>query len=190
MLSSTRQCRCCGGTFEQLLSLTCDRPDICPEDVTVQDNVALFATHGDVLTEDYCRIGELRFVRAVLAIPIQNSSEQEFILGTWASLSQDDFDDFVDMFETQDHDMTSNSTAKLTATSSRPAWLSNALPIGTSGPIACMLHPRPEGEYPELHVAEPLHELAVYQNLGASLEDLLHILSAYGHDLPSLVFDS
>ncbi len=188
MLSSTRQCRCCGGTFEQLLSLTCDRPDICPEEMTVQDNVALFATHGDVLTEDYCRIGEMRFVRAVLAIPIQESGEQEFILGTWASLGQDDFDDFVDMFEMQERDISLNT--ELTGTSSRPAWLSNALPIGNSGPIACMLHPRPEGEYPELHVAEPLHALAIYQNLGASLEDLLQILSAYGHDLASLVFDS
>lgn len=180
MLTSSRQCRCCGGTFAQLLSLSCDRPDICPDDLPVQDNTAIFATRGDVLTEDFCRLGELRFVRAVLAIPLVGTDDVEFILGTWAGLSADDFDAYMDLFELRETE----------SMGSRPAWLSNALPFGAPGPVACMLHPRPDGEYPELQVAEVNHDIAGMQNLGLGLEELLEILHAYGHDLASLVYDS
>lgn len=180
MLNSSRQCRCCGATFEQLLSLTCDRPDICPEDLPVQDNAAIFGADGDVLTEDFCILGELRFIRAVLAIPIAEGSDHEFVLGTWAGVSPEDFDAYLDLFELRD-------TENLGAS---PAWLSNQMPFGNPGPVACMLHARPDGEYPELQVAEVNHDLARMQNLGVDLDELLGMLQAYGHDLPSLVYDS
>ena len=49
---------------------------------------------------------------------------------------------------------------------------------------------RPEGEYPELQVSEPNHPLARLQQNGLQLEELLELLYAYGHDLPSLVYDA
>ena len=180
MLTSTRTCRCCGATFAQLLSLSCDRPDSCPDDLVVQDNSAVLTDRGDVLTEDFCRIGDLRFVRAVLALPIEASRGAEFILGTWASLSVDDFDAYLDLFEMRE----------MESLGSRPAWLANAIPPESGAPVACMLHMRPEGEYPELQVSEPNHPLAGLQQNGLQLEELLELLYAYGHDLPSLVYDA
>ncbi len=99
MLTSSRQCRCCGATFAQLLSLACDRPDMAPEDLPVQDNAAILAEPGDVLTEDFCRAGDYFFLRAVLAIPLANSGGAEFILGTWASVGQEVFEAYLDRFE-------------------------------------------------------------------------------------------
>lgn len=180
MLTSARRCRCCGATFAQLLSLSCDRPDHCPEDMVVQDNSAILAQSGDVLTDDFCRIGDLRFVRAVLAIPVANSRGEEFVLGTWANLGIDDFEAYLDHLDMQD----------LESLGSRPAWLSNAIPPDTEGPVACMLHMRPEGQYPDLQVSEPNHPLATLQTVGAQMEDVLELLHAYGHDIGSLVYDS
>lgn len=180
MLTSPRQCRCCGATFAQLLSLTCDRPDICPDDMELEDNSALLATKGDILTEDFCRLGELRFVRAVLAIPLADSRGEEFLLGTWASLGREDFEAYLDHFELRE-------TEDL---GSRPAWLANAIPPDMAQPAACMLEMRPEGQYPELMVSETAHPLHALQKNGAELEELLELLYAYGHDLPSLVFDA
>ncbi|MGR3758830.1 DUF2199 domain-containing protein [Roseobacteraceae bacterium NS-SX3] len=180
MLTSPRQCRCCGATFAQLLSLTCDRPDICPDDMPVQDNSAVLAERGDILTEDFCRLGELRFVRAVLAVPLADSRGEEFLLGTWASLSPEDFETYLDLFDMQETE----------SMGSRPAWLANAVPPGLSTPAACMLHMRPAGQYPELQVSETSHPLAALQSQGAALEELLEMLYAYGHDLPSLVYDA
>ncbi|NIZ15229.1 DUF2199 domain-containing protein [Phaeobacter sp. HF9A] len=180
MLSSSRQCRCCGGTFAQLLSLSCDRPDIVPGDLEVQDNAAVFATDGDVLTDDFCRFGQLRFLRAVLAIPVADSRGEEFILGTWAGVSEDVFDEYLGLFELRETE----------AMGSCPAWLSNQIPPESGGPLACMLHMRPEGQYPELQVSEVNSDLARMQELGVGLEELLGFLYAYGHDLASLVYDA
>ncbi|WP_416368652.1 DUF2199 domain-containing protein [Tritonibacter mobilis] len=180
MLSSTRQCRCCGATFAQLLSLSCDRPDIVPGDLELQDNTAVFATEGDVLTEDFCRFGTLRFLRAVLAIPLADSRGEEFILGTWAGVSEEVFNEYLDLFELRETE----------SMGSRPAWLSNQIPPDSNGPLACMLHMRPDGQYPELQVSEVNHDLARMQELGLNLEELLTFLHAYGHDLASLVYDS
>lgn len=180
LLTSSRTCRCCGATFAQLLSLTCDRPDICPDDLVVQDNSAVLASDGDVLTEDFCRLGDLRFVRAVLALPLASSRGEEFLLGTWANLSAEDFDNYLNLFDLRETE----------SLGSRPAWLANAIPPEGGKPIACMLHMRPEGEYPELQVSETNHPLSLMQHNGATLEDILELLHAYGHDLPSLVYDA
>lgn len=180
MLTSARQCRCCGATFAQLLSLSCDRPDVCPDDLVVQDNSAVLEERGDVLTEDFCRYGKLRFVRAVLALPLADSRGAEFLLGTWASLNEDDFDAYLDLFDMRETE----------SMGSRPAWLANAIPPESGAPVACMLHMRPEGEYPELQVSESNNALARLQQTGVQLEELLELLYAYGHDLPSLVYDS
>ncbi|AUQ69958.1 hypothetical protein MACH17_25290 [Phaeobacter inhibens] len=180
MLGSQRQCRCCGATFAQLLSLSCDRPDVCPEDMFVHDNTAISAQAGDVLTEDFCRLGKLRFVRAVLAVPLADTRGEEFILGTWARLSQEDFEAYLDRFEMQE-------TEDL---GSKRAWLANAIPPDGSESVEAMLHMRPEGQYPELQISEPDHPLYNLQMVGAQLEELLGLLYAYGHDLPSLIYDA
>lgn len=180
MLGSQRQCRCCGATFAQLLSLSCDRPDICPDDMFVHDNTALNAQTGDILTEDFCRLGDLRFVRAVLAVPLADTRGEEFILGTWARLEREDFDAFIERFEI-------GETEEL---GSRRAELANAIPPDGTPGIEAMLHMRPEGQYPDLQVSDPQHPLYNLQMVGAQLEELLSLLYAYGHDLPSLVYDA
>lgn len=180
MLSSSRQCRCCGATFAQLLSLACDRPDLCPEDMPLQDNSAILADKGDILTEDFCRLGDLHFLRCVLAVPLIGCEDEEFILGTWASVSADDFADYLDLFDLRE----TESLGKC------PAWLSNAIPPGVSEPVAGMLHMRPEGQYPELKIAETGHPLYPLQKNGAQLDELFELLYSYGHDLASLVYDA
>lgn len=180
MLMSSRKCRCCGATFAQLLSLACDRPDMAPEDLPVQDNSAILAEGGDILTEDFCRVGDFYFLRAVLAVPLSGTDGNEFILGTWASVSDEVFRNYLDQFELRE----------MAEMDPAPAWLSNAIPPGHPEPAACMLHMQDGGEYPELKISEGSHPLHALQKHGAQLEELLELLHAYGHDLPSLVYDS
>jgi len=180
MLTSSRQCSCCGATFAQLLSLACDRPDMCPEDMPLQDNSAFLAETGDVLTDDFCRLGDLHFLRCVLAVPLIGTEDAEFVLGTWASVSPEDFEAYLDLFELRETEILGN----------RPAWLSNAIPPGLNEPVAGMLHMRPEGQYPELKISETGHPLYPLQKNGAQLEELFELLYSYGHDLASLVYDA
>ncbi len=50
------------------------------------------------LTEDWCVIGEDRFVRVVLPIRV-GEEEAGFCYGVWVSLSQQHFADYLDQFE-------------------------------------------------------------------------------------------
>lgn len=180
LLTSQRTCRCCGATFAQLISLSCDRPDVCADDIVVQDNSAILTEPGEVLTEDFCRLGDLYFLRAVLALPINNAGGAEFVLGTWASVSPDDFHDYLSLLDMQETE----------TLGSRPAWLANAIPMHEGKPPAAKFQTRVDGQYPELDVVEKTHSLYALQNRGLEFEDLLEMLYAYGHDLPSLLYDA
>ncbi len=180
LLTSHRLCKCCGTTFSQLLSLSCDRPDICGEDMVVQDNSAILNERGDVLTEDFCRIGELHFLRAVLALPINSAGGAEFTLGTWASVSRDDFDSYLELFDLQETDLLGT----------KPAWLANMIPPHEGPSPASRIRPRPDGQYPDIEVMETEHPLYAAQARGLEFEELLEMIYAYGHDLPSLLYDA
>ena len=180
LLSSQRTCNCCGATFAQLLSLSCDRPDICSEDLVVQDNSALLTERGDVLTEDFCRLGDLHFLRVVLGLPIQGAGGVEFILGTWASVAPEVFDEYLSLLDVRETE----------TMGPKPAWLANAVPLSEGAPPAGRIRPRADGQYPDLDIVETAHPLYELQSRGLDFEEVLEMLYAYGHDLPSLLYDA
>ncbi|MQY41140.1 DUF2199 domain-containing protein [Epibacterium sp. SM1969] len=180
LLNSTRTCRSSGATFSQLLSLSCDRPDICSDELVVQDNSAILSEHGDVLTDDFCRLGSLQFLRATLALPIQDSGGTEFILSTWASVSEEDFDAYLDMLDMQESE----------SYGTRPAWLANAIPLQEGPPPMGRIRVRCDSQYPDYEIMETEHALYNLQARGLSFEELLEMLQAYGHDIPSLIYDA
>ncbi|MGR3615170.1 MAG: DUF2199 domain-containing protein [Paracoccaceae bacterium] len=179
LMSSRRRCRCCGATFAELLSLEYDRPDTCPPDLPKLDNSALLVERDDVLTEDVCRVGDHRYIRTVLVLPL-GDGPQEMVLGVWCAVSPVHFEAYVDLLE---EDMSEEEATV-------PAWLSNAVPPGTEIPLACQLHLQPGDQRPEVELTEKGHELRRMQETGLGLTDILGLLHAYGHDLASLLHDS
>ncbi|WP_300550119.1 DUF2199 domain-containing protein [Roseovarius sp.] len=179
LMTSRRKCRCCGATFAQLLSLEYDRPDMCPPDLPKLDNSALFLETGDVLTEDFCRLEDYRFIRSVMSLPLGHT-EHEFVLGIWCAVSPDHFDTYADLFDEQETD-------ELGVV---PGWLSSAVPPGSEIPVAANLHMLPGDQRPELEVTDKSSPLRDLQKHGLTLVDILELLHAFGHDLPSLVHDA
>ncbi|MBE1284811.1 MAG: DUF2199 domain-containing protein [Rhodobacteraceae bacterium] len=179
ILSSRRKCRCCGATFAQLLSLEYDRPDLCPPDLPKLDNSTFLMERDDVLTEDFCRVGEYCFIRAVLILPL-GDSEHEMVLGVWCAVSPVHFDTYLDLFDEAE-------TGQMEPV---PGWLANAIPPGTELPLACQLHMQPGDQRPEMELTEKGHELKLLQETGLDLTDLLGLLHAYGHDIGSLLHDA
>ncbi|UWQ89943.1 DUF2199 domain-containing protein [Aliisedimentitalea scapharcae] len=179
LMNSRRKCRCCGASFAQLLSLEYDRPDPCPPDLPKLDNSALLMERGDVLTEDFCRVDDYRFLRSVLVLQL-GDGPNEMVLGVWCAVSIDHFDAYVDLFDGQE----------TTDLGSIPGWLSSAVPPGSEIPMSCVLHMQPDDQRPEVEITERGNELKMLQETGLDLMDLLQILHDYGHDLASLVHDS
>lgn len=179
LLSSRRKCRCCGSTFCDLLSLEYDRPDGCPPELPKLDNSVFLMERGDVLTEDLCRVGEHRFIRAVLVLPL-GEGEHEMVIGVWCAISPVHFDQYLDMMD--DGPVPGDETF--------PAWMSNAVPPDGNIPLACQLHLLPGDQRPEVELTEKGHDLTRMQKTGMSFTDVLGLIYRYNHDLASLLHDS
>ena len=179
LMGSRRVCRCCGSSFAQLMSLEYDRPDICPADLPKLDNSALMVERGDVLTDDFCRVDDYRFIRCVLILPL-GDGPHEMVLGVWCAVGEDHFDDYVDLFDQRE-------TVQMGPV---PGWLASAVPPGGDIPLACVLHMQEDDQRPEMEVTERGSELRRLQETGMDLGDLVQMLNDYGHDIPSLMHDA
>jgi hypothetical protein len=180
LMSSRRKCRCCGAHFAQLLMLEYDRPDMCPPDLPVMDNSAWLAEKsGDLLTEDFCRLGDRFFLRALLAFALEGDTE-EFLLEVWVLVHSRDFDLYLDRLD--DGDIVIDAPIEcLTA---------NAIPPQDGPPVKALLHLQPDGQRPEIEITDPDNPLMHLQQDGLFLDQVLSMLEAYGHDKASLLHDA
>lgn len=180
LLSSRRKCRCCGAEFAQLMYLEYDRPDICPPDLPMMDNSAwLVDRSGDLLTEDFCRLGESHFLRASLVFGLIGGV-RDFTLSVWASVQPADFDRYFDSLDEVQPDIGEPI----------PALIVNAVPPEDALPVQALLHLMPNFQRPELEITDPDSPLFHMQQEGLELADMVAMLEAYGHDKPSLLYDA
>lgn len=121
------------------------------------------------LDEDFCEVGEHRFVRTVLELPIVGSHER-FVWGVWSSLSEKNYDAF--------RAGTADPAALLFS------WLMTDLPRSIyprTFALKSMLFLREDGVRP-LVVLEPSdHPLSVEQQVGMSPDRARAIAAALLH---------
>lgn len=167
----TGTCPCCGTTGPALLSLACDGPDVFPRDAPKLENAALLNMEGDILTEDFCRLDRYRFIRCVIEFPLQGRDEV-FVLGVWATLSQENFETYVSLFD-------EGRTEEMGKAFS---WLSNAIPTGGKLPRKCVMVFQPDRHRPRLFVHDGEDPLDRWQDKGLTPDDLRYLLESYGHN--------
>lgn len=128
---------------------------------------------GDFLSEDFCVLdGKYFMVRAVLPIPV-NGIDGDFGFGCWSTLSRENFDKYVDGFDTGDYvDMGPWS-----------GWLMNELAtlVEEPNPLALWVEPRANRQRPLLWIQNQEHPLAIAQDQGITPDRMLEIFRAYGH---------
>ncbi|MDX8353260.1 DUF2199 domain-containing protein [Cognatiyoonia sp. IB215182] len=166
------KCPCCGEDSATLLSLAYDRPDPFPSDAPGHQNAMLNATDGDILTEDFCRMGEYRFVRCVLEFPLRGLDD-DLVLGVWGSLSVGNFGKYVDRFDSGDQ-------AEL---GDMFSWLMNAVPRDRRQPVKMVMVPRDGRQRPQLYFSDEADLMYPLQQNGLSYDELADLLQGYGHDL-------
>jgi len=119
------------------------------------------------LTSDTCVIdGEDRFVRGCLEVPILDAGSM-FVWGAWVSLSQRNFDRYVETF------------AASAPEGEGPyfGWLSNRLPgYPETLNLKARVHLQAAGKRPLIELEPTDHPLAVHQREGIPLTRLLAIL--------------
>lgn len=170
LLNTNSTCACCGQQTTNLLSLAADGPDYLGRDAVKLENSAILMVEGDILTEDFCRIDENRFVRCTIEFPIRQS-DQVFLFGCWGSLSQENFERYVSLFDER-------HTGEMDPTFS---WLTNAIPAGAELPVACTMVFQEDEKRPELFIKDEDHPLFDIQANGLAIDPLLDWLASYGH---------
>ena len=171
--NSNRPCPCCGRIFDGIFDVGYDHPDPWPHGNRAQSGKDTLAVGKDRLGTDLCELGEYRFVRCILPLPIVGT-DQRFAFGPWGSVHPDNFDRYV----------TSSTNPDDAEFEGCFAWLMNPLPvIGSSEPLPCNLIPGAAGERPILEVHDGAHELAELQETGITFDQLLDIYAAAGQDL-------
>jgi hypothetical protein len=172
LLSGRWKCGKCDEEHGWPFDLAACKPDPWPHGEEYEHNGAL-RMEGDFLSEDFCVLdGKYFMIRCVLRIPVIGV-QGEFGFGCWSTLSRENFDKYVDGFDSGEYsDMGPWS-----------GWLMNRLEKFTPGPdpLALWVQPRPDRQRPLLWVQDDDHPLAIAQEQGITPERMLEVFRVYGH---------
>jgi hypothetical protein len=160
-------CRCCGQRFNTLpLGFSCNVPEPW---------LAIPQAERDArgqCSSDLCVIdGEHFFVRGCLEIPIIGRADK-FVWGVWASLSKQNFERILDLWDAADLE---NEPPMF-------GWLGNAISIYPKTLyLKTHVHPRAGGARPAIELEATDHPLAIEQRQGISLARVEEIAAALLH---------
>ncbi|MBT9310833.1 DUF2199 domain-containing protein [Leptothoe kymatousa] len=150
----TYKCKCCGKIHDALPDLGFDRPTYA---ASVPDGEF---TSRVQLDQDLCVLDEEHyFIRGILLIPV-HGYEQDFGLGVWVSQKKENFERYVDNFDTAD-------------IGPFFGWLSNEFMYGDQSTLSLktMAHFQGEGLRPLILLEESDHPLSIAQRKGISLDE-------------------
>ncbi len=166
-----RVCPCCGKTFGGVFDIGFDHPLTWPHENRADSGLDVIEVGDDKLSADLCRVGEDRFIRCVVLLPIRGSDES-FAFGAWGSVHPDSFARYVEAWNADNWSDFEGCFA----------WLANDLPgFESEEPIACNLSVGDGSHRPSLQAQDgPLKEA---QENGISFDDLLDIYAATGNDI-------
>jgi hypothetical protein len=173
LLADGFTCATCGERHSGLFDIAFDYPDPWsgPHEKEPNGAVQMALDDGrDILSEDFCLMGEDRFVRAVLPLPLIGTNES-LAFGVWGTLSQVKFLEYTEHFDDV------HGSQMLPSLS----WLSNRLPRAGHTPVRTQLLAQNGRQRPILKITEPDHPFYETQSDGLSYEALLEIYVTYGH---------
>ena len=173
-------CPCCGQKHAGLFDIAYVRPEQWTGSEDYRPNSeARAASH--ILTEDFCVLeGEHYFVRCVLELPIAGAPSERFGFGVWSTLSQKNFDLYVESFDSgvQEH------------LGPWFGWFSNRLfDYPDTLNLKCQVHLRDGRIRPWIELEPTEHPLAVEQRQGITFDRILELYALSGHDLRSALTD-
>ncbi len=171
-------CSCCGRVFDGVFDIGYDHPDAWPHGNLADSGKDVLIIGEDTLSGEYCRLGEYRFIRALITLPIKGS-DAAFSFGPWGSVNPDNFERYLEAERTGAHFEGCFS------------WLSNILPgTGMTDALQCDLIPDEDTTLrPQLFVHDgPV--LADWQENGITFDQLLDIYAAAGHDIRPHLMDA
>jgi hypothetical protein len=159
------KCTCCGEWHEGLPDLAFAAPYYY--DQLSEEQKKIIAKKSD----DLCSIDDDFFIRGILLLPIVDR-DTEFGLGVWVSLSETNFNRYVELFEHPDP----------TAEGPYFGWFSNRLPgYPDTLSLKTNVHLQPYPQRPRIVLEPTDHPLSIHQHRGIEFDTLQRFLEANLH---------
>jgi len=173
-------CASCGKLHQGLFDLVAVRPDHWPAGLEHSSNSAAQSSKN-FLSEDFCVLnGEYFFVRCVLFVPIIGGDGQHLGYGSWSTLSQQNFESYMDTFDDGEQDKLGPWFG----------WFSNRLHgYPDTLNLKCQVQPQSKRQRPIITLEPTDHPLAREQRDGITLDRLLEIYAVNGHDMRAALTD-
>lgn len=167
------KCRSCGESHRGLFDLAYFCPDYWSGAEEYEPNRAVRES-TNFLSEDFCVLdGEQYFARCVLPLPLVGSDEH-FGFGVWSSLSKASFDAYLEHFEDGGYPPGTQWFG----------WFSNRLKgYPDTLNLKCQVIPQSGRQRPLIELEATDHPLALDQHNGITLDRLLEVFAANGHEL-------
>ena len=180
LLDQPRSCPSCGGTHLGIFDIAYSGPFVWDGPEEYSPNSAV-TTSTHFLSDDFCVTrDEHFFVRCVLELPIRGAGGERFGFGVWSSLARHSFKLYVESFDDQ-------ARGELGPWF---GWFSNRLNgYENTLHLKCMVHPRAERQRPLIEIEPTDHLLSREQREGITLDRLLELYAAHGHDLRAALTD-
>jgi hypothetical protein len=161
------RCPSCGSHHGGIFDLAYDKPDFWQVQEGQKPNSEVRHSSSNVLTEDFCILdGHHFFVRCVLQLLITGALNQYFGYGVWATLSEKNFNLYVDTFDTGEQGHLGPWFG----------WFSNRLQgYPDTLNLKCKVHPRPGRQRPYVELEPTTHPLVLEQREGITFDRLLEI---------------
>jgi hypothetical protein len=165
------RCPCCGQPVQGVLDVGYDHPDAWRH-VSYRKNGGTVMVGQDVLTADFCSIGDQFHLRGLLSLPVRNT-DARFAFGPWARVSAETFRAYHAAFGTEEE----------TRLGHHSGVLANELPgFPNSANLQLSIHFVGGTGRPQFVLPTP-SALENAQSQGLSFDLLLDIYAATGHDL-------
>jgi len=174
------ECPSCGKTHTGVFDIAYDSPAVWTDSTTPISNADIAPGMTHFLAEDFCILeDEHYFVRCVLGLPILGT-DTAFGLGVWSSLSNKNFTSYMESFRDRDQGRLGPWFG----------WFSNRLSgYPDTLNLKCRVHPRDDRQRPLIEIEETDHPLSLDQRNGITVDRLIELYVACGHDLRAALSD-
>jgi hypothetical protein len=166
-------CKSCGEIHNGHFEIAFLNPDVDNPPKLQNNNEVEIAllTQCDFLSEDFCLLGEDRFIRTVLPLPIAGT-DQSFCIALWSTVNPKKFHFVLENFDSHEQG------------SMEPmfSWLGNHLEGAPRKPVRSHIHFQNNRQRPMVWIDDEDHPYFAKQRDGITPKELLEIYRLFGHD--------
>ena len=165
-------CPLCETVHKGIFDISYSCPDAWPQEGEPPTANSAALREGDVLTEDFCKIGKERYLRGRFPLKVEGT-EKTFGFALWVEVERADYNAAV----------ADSNGGSAPAETPFKGWLANQMIGANEVASECAVQAQADGKRPLIVVQDEGHLFYGLQRGGITFDILLEMYAALGHDM-------